>query len=503
MTTLEETHHEEPLHLLCPITHCMFRDPVRVKHSGRTYERWAILEHWNRKGKPHDPLTNIVLQSGEIEVDWQKRDEIALFLKERPDFAPDGWDIRELLPADVEGQWEEPGIRRWIVWLMFRDFFQAFTWLHLAQIALACACLDPSFWSGLAAVFSLFVGERTGDISRAIAVLRDYPGLPWAQGYACYLVAVYADGSLNQSAHVANVGGIEGVMDALLLHKSSSYVQVRALSALANLASSSENVAAITTKGGLELILDSMQRYTKHVEVQHAACMICKHLAEGSNRTKLDLATGGLLEYVTLALQLMPYDPSVQFACCWSLESLLKNSSAEVQAATVKHRSVDLLVTALQRYKHNHGIQAIALSALVHLSSGNATRSISIFEMGAVEIALHDMATFRGSLDAQGPACSLIANLLRSGGSQRKKMGAAIVSAGGISAIYLALQDHRTNLWLRADACMILATLSAMGSEVTKKVLAVLGLQRGVEQHLPGSQQMYSKCMKLPYTMKP
>jgi hypothetical protein len=32
----------EPVHLLCPITRVMYRDPVFVAESGNTYEREAI-----------------------------------------------------------------------------------------------------------------------------------------------------------------------------------------------------------------------------------------------------------------------------------------------------------------------------------------------------------------------------------------------------------------------------------------------------------------------------
>ena len=40
----------EPEVLLCPITRVMFRDPVMVVDSGHTYERSAILTHFERNG---------------------------------------------------------------------------------------------------------------------------------------------------------------------------------------------------------------------------------------------------------------------------------------------------------------------------------------------------------------------------------------------------------------------------------------------------------------------
>ena len=46
----------EPEELMCPITHAMFRDPVMVVESGHTYERSAILEHFEQRNEAKDPL---------------------------------------------------------------------------------------------------------------------------------------------------------------------------------------------------------------------------------------------------------------------------------------------------------------------------------------------------------------------------------------------------------------------------------------------------------------
>ena len=40
----------EPEALMCPITRAVYRDPVMVFDSGHTYERSAILAHFERNG---------------------------------------------------------------------------------------------------------------------------------------------------------------------------------------------------------------------------------------------------------------------------------------------------------------------------------------------------------------------------------------------------------------------------------------------------------------------
>mmetsp|Transcript_53968 Transcript_53968/g.96629 ORF Transcript_53968/g.96629 Transcript_53968/m.96629 type:complete len:196 (-) Transcript_53968:22-609(-) len=91
----------EPERLLCPITHIMFRDPVFTV-TGNTYERSAILEYWvNGGGVIRDPLTNGLIPTQLLIVNWDKRREIEMFLSEHPDYTPLGWPERRMLPAQT------------------------------------------------------------------------------------------------------------------------------------------------------------------------------------------------------------------------------------------------------------------------------------------------------------------------------------------------------------------------------------------------------------------
>lgn len=66
---------EEPLHLCCPITHMLFRDPVFVPESGSTYEREAVLQFWRQsRGQPlRDAFSNMTLTSRTVLTNWGKR----------------------------------------------------------------------------------------------------------------------------------------------------------------------------------------------------------------------------------------------------------------------------------------------------------------------------------------------------------------------------------------------------------------------------------------------
>ena len=93
----------EPEELLCPITRTVFRDPVFVFDSGHTYERSAILSHFERNGAK-DPLTRLALSSTKVKTNWAMRNVVQAWLDKHPGVTPDGWDSRELLePSKDDG----------------------------------------------------------------------------------------------------------------------------------------------------------------------------------------------------------------------------------------------------------------------------------------------------------------------------------------------------------------------------------------------------------------
>jgi leucine-rich repeat protein SHOC2 len=93
----------EPEVLMCPITRAVFRDPVMVVDSGHTYERSAILEHFERNGAK-DPFTNCALSSTKVMTNWAMRNVVQDWLDKHPSVTPDGWDSRELLePSKDDG----------------------------------------------------------------------------------------------------------------------------------------------------------------------------------------------------------------------------------------------------------------------------------------------------------------------------------------------------------------------------------------------------------------
>ena len=86
---------EEPGHLMCPITHEMFRDPVVLVESGHTYEREAIERCLREHGT--DPLTRNRIVTLPV-TNMNTRTAVQAWLDENPGITPYGWKSREMPP---------------------------------------------------------------------------------------------------------------------------------------------------------------------------------------------------------------------------------------------------------------------------------------------------------------------------------------------------------------------------------------------------------------------
>jgi len=102
----DEIEVKEPEHIECPLTYCIFRDPVFVPESGNTYEREAIMRFWaSTAPQQMDPLTNMLLTESALHTNWGMRREVRRFLDSYPTYVPRGW-----LDRQIPGQ--TPSINR-------------------------------------------------------------------------------------------------------------------------------------------------------------------------------------------------------------------------------------------------------------------------------------------------------------------------------------------------------------------------------------------------------
>ena len=96
---------EPPAHLLCPITHCLLRDPV-INAAGNTYEREALTDFWKLRPRV-DPLSSVLLCDATLIPNAFARQAVDAWLEAHCDagYTPDGWPCRELPPLHPKARW--------------------------------------------------------------------------------------------------------------------------------------------------------------------------------------------------------------------------------------------------------------------------------------------------------------------------------------------------------------------------------------------------------------
>ena len=83
----------EPMDLMCPISACLFRDPVMLV-SGHTFERASIVEFWRRRPLANPLGTGERLRSAQMIVNYGYRSQVDAWLQRHPDYTPEGWSSR-------------------------------------------------------------------------------------------------------------------------------------------------------------------------------------------------------------------------------------------------------------------------------------------------------------------------------------------------------------------------------------------------------------------------
>jgi hypothetical protein len=70
----------------------IFREPVFLPGSGRTYERRFLQEFWKKSGEIRDPITNNIIDSTKTYTNWDVRRQVHQFLDDAfPLYTPVGW----------------------------------------------------------------------------------------------------------------------------------------------------------------------------------------------------------------------------------------------------------------------------------------------------------------------------------------------------------------------------------------------------------------------------
>ena len=91
----------EPDELMCPISQCLYRDPVMLV-SGHTFEKTSVMEFWRRRPLVNPLGTGERLKSAQMIVNYGCRSQVDSWLERHPGYTPEGWTERSVQPRSTQ-----------------------------------------------------------------------------------------------------------------------------------------------------------------------------------------------------------------------------------------------------------------------------------------------------------------------------------------------------------------------------------------------------------------
>ena len=129
------------------------------------------------------------------------------------------------------------------------------------------------------------------DIETLVRGMAKYLSDPAIQEWACNRLRQLAN--IERQLEIANLGGVQAILQAMKVHATEAKVQKEACDALSSLGNNDDNMVTIANLGGIQAILKTMKEHPSEEEVQANACTALNTLSWNDENTTLIKKEGG------------------------------------------------------------------------------------------------------------------------------------------------------------------------------------------------------------------
>ena len=217
-----------------------------------------------------------------------------------------------------------------------------------------------------------------GGIELIVEALTSHPNVVQVQEAGCgALWNLAASSSINQ-VHIASAGGIDGVLSAMLTHPTAAGLQYQALGALTNLvANKSFNKLQLVNGGGVDVVIAVMKANQHIARVQEQACALLSDLALKNQVNKVLISESGGIERVVAAMSTHPAVVGVQEQACRALASLAAGV-VETQDHIAWAGGIERSVAAMSSHPRVISVQVEAVLALRNVASNSLVKQAQV-----------------------------------------------------------------------------------------------------------------------------
>ena len=302
-----------------------------------------------------------------------------------------------------------------------------------------------------------------GALDRVVEAMNSHPHSSEVQVSGCRAIWNLSATTNNQEKLVV-AGALDAIITAMAGFPDDCEVQEKAMAALSNLGAAERNQRLIMEKGTVGKIVEAMNRHSEDGAVQAKACSAITNFASYDSPLKLKIMESGGGGAVVIAMIMHPEDVDLQEKALRALRNICANSEGnKIEVANVG--GIDAVISAMQVHRDEPGVQEAGAWTLSNLAVNPDNKAV-IGDSGGIDVVVRAMWVHSDNVGVQEWCCRALWTL--SVDAQNRQV---MMEVGGISAVVNAMQAHADAATVQEKGCGVLSNLAA--SDDTSKIRIV------------------------------
>ena len=215
-----------------------------------------------------------------------------------------------------------------------------------------------------------------------------------------------------------------------------------------------DNQEGVLKAGGIEAIVEAMDKFPSHHGIQDEACWVLGTLAINDEQ-KSAIAEKGGLRAIILAMYLLETNAEFQ-ATCLEVTNHLVDDHMLNKVVVCELGGISPIVTAMNEHSANTRVLGLAIMLLANIAADCGVAKTMIIEAGGIAAIFSAMMAHKASAEIQECGCGFIANLSCSNNTAKFMVS----QSGGIGFILTAMKNHGPDPRVQEHALYALQNLA-------------------------------------------
>mmetsp|Transcript_14310 Transcript_14310/g.39797 ORF Transcript_14310/g.39797 Transcript_14310/m.39797 type:complete len:548 (+) Transcript_14310:135-1778(+) len=333
--------------------------------------------------------------------------------------------------------------------------------------------------------FQFDLGQHNNAVATVVKIMQRCEAHAKVQELCCAIFRDLCQVHDENRIKVAEEGGLQGVLVALLTHEKPMELQCAGMHALANLSLNFKCKELIAELNGLEVLKTCLQVYSSDLELLTQASRVTAEMATIPPHSRA-LAALGIAKAVVKGMPQFPGELLLQLHACSAIKSLTETYEVN-RGQLASAGAIPSVLKALKRFPADARLQAAGCGALWNMCIGHSMNGEELMKLGnkngeGFRLVLNALKRHPGDPQVQGMGCGVI-KLLTEDDHHANEVG----KAGGLAPILTAMRQHETEKLVQAQGCGALCNLAMIDANKGEILMAggigmiIIAMQQLVE----------------------